>query len=84
MKERFSDGNWGTLTTGAPALLDAVEALDCRVIDIKEMGTHTVLFGRVDAVSFHETPKSLIYLNRKYHSLPIALSVERQLSCAVA
>jgi flavin reductase len=72
MGDRFADGKWGTLSTGAPALLEAVEALDCMVIDVKEMGTHTVLFGRVDAVSFHDTTKSLIYLNRKYHSLPVA------------
>jgi flavin reductase len=84
MGERFLSGIWGTLTTGAPALLDAVEALDCRVIDIKEMGSHTILFGQVDAVSFHETSESLIYLNRKYYSLPIALTEEGQLSCAVA
>jgi flavin reductase len=87
MSDRFADGNWGRLSTGSPALLDAVEALDCTVIDVKEVGTHTILFGRVDAVNFHETTKSLIYLNRKYHSLPVAdraSAVGSQLPRAVA
>lgn len=87
MSDRFADGNWGRLATGAPALFDAVEALDCRIIDVKEMGTHTVLFGRVDAVSFHDAKKSLIYLNRTYHSLPVAdraPAVGTQVSEAVA
>src|SRR5713226_10434169 len=31
--ERFATGRWGILRTGAPVLLDAVGAIDCRLVD---------------------------------------------------
>src|SRR5215469_5230806 len=30
---RFDTGRWGTLKTGAPILLDAVGAIDCRLLE---------------------------------------------------
>ena len=38
MAERFDSGAWTELSTGAPALTDAVVAFDCRVIEIKVVG----------------------------------------------
>ena len=50
MAERFDSGTWTELSTGAPVLTDAVVAFDCRVIEIKAVATHNVVFAGVVAV----------------------------------
>jgi flavin reductase (DIM6/NTAB) family NADH-FMN oxidoreductase RutF len=47
--ERFATGRWGTLRTGAPILLDAVGAIDCRLVEtIKRHGV-VMAIGQVVA-----------------------------------
>src|SRR5689334_821645 len=68
MEDRFLSGNWGTLATGAPVLQDAVVAFDCRIVDMVEKGTHTVLFAEIEAI--HQGTRhgqALIYFARYYH-----------------
>jgi flavin reductase (DIM6/NTAB) family NADH-FMN oxidoreductase RutF len=69
--ERFAMGRWTTLGTGAPALEGAVTTLDCRIVDAKEVGTHTVFFGLVVATALGPhaddgRPEILIYHDRHY------------------
>lgn len=68
-EERFGFGDWTTLETGAPVLSDAVVSFDCRIIDIKPVSTHFVMFGEVRAIHFGEARGSLIYLDRSFHTL---------------
>jgi len=63
---RFALGTWGTLATGAPALADAVVALDCRVIDVKAVASHYVIFGAVEAVQMGAAGPALVYHERAY------------------
>jgi len=68
MEERFDAGTWGRLATGAPVLQGAVVSFDCRVAEIIEKGTHSVIFAEVEAIghgSKHEA--ALIYFGRDYH-----------------
>ena len=44
---RFETGRWGTLTTGAPILLDAVAAIDCRLEETIERHGVVIAIGRV-------------------------------------
>lgn len=67
--DRFSVGDWTTLATGAPVLADAAVSFDCRLTDIKQVSTHFVMFGEVEAMHFGESASSLIYLHRGFHSL---------------
>lgn len=66
MDERFAAGQWTTLTTGSPVLASAVVALDCRIVEVKAVATHNVLFAAVEAV--HEGPAgpALVYHERAY------------------
>lgn len=69
--DRFSMGVWTTLATGSPILEGAVMSLDCVMIDAREVGTHTVFFGRVvgSALAPHASdgrPEILIYHDRHY------------------
>lgn len=69
MEERFALGHWDTLSTGAPALKEAVATFDCLVSQIVEVGTHSVLFGAVQALRSNDEADGLAYFRRAYHSL---------------
>ena len=66
MEARFGLGSWGTLATGAPALATAVVALDCRIIEIKSVASHYVIFGAVEAVQMGAGGPALVYHDRAY------------------
>jgi len=67
--ERFATGVWETLTTGAPMLTRAVVAFDCRVIEIKAVASHNVVFGAVVAVRLGPAGSALVYHGRAYKSV---------------
>lgn len=67
--ERFTAGNWTTLTTGAPVLTSAMATFDCRIIEAKTVATHMVLFGEVVGVAAGSPDAPLLYLDRSYRSL---------------
>ena len=57
-----------SLATGAPVLQGAVVSFDCRIADIIDKGTHSVIFAEVAGIrggSHHE--HGLIYFGRDYH-----------------
>jgi flavin reductase len=66
MAERFQSGTWSELATGAPALTDAVVAFDCRVIEVKSVATHNVVFAGVVAVRLGPPGPALVYHERAY------------------
>jgi flavin reductase len=66
MAERFKTGSWTELSTGAPVLDDAVVAFDCRVIEIKAVATHNVVFAGVVAVRLGKPGPALVYHERAY------------------
>ncbi|MNT54790.1 FMN reductase (NADH) RutF [compost metagenome] len=69
MDRRFALGQWTQLATGSPILVDATAAFDCRLIEVKTIATHLVLFGEVVDVALGPTRPPLIYVDRGYHSL---------------
>lgn len=70
IEQRFDDAaGWVNLSTGSPALRDASVALDCRIADISEVGTHSVFFCTVEEVLLHGDKGALIYFDRGYHRL---------------
>jgi flavin reductase (DIM6/NTAB) family NADH-FMN oxidoreductase RutF len=66
MAERFNSGTWGELSTGSPVLADAVVACDCRVIEIKSVATHNVVFAGVVALRLGRPGAALVYHERAY------------------
>lgn len=70
MNERFLGANWHTLATGAPALVGAACAFDCRVATMVEVETHCVLLCTVVALgSLPADHSCLIYAGRGYHGV---------------
>ncbi len=66
MAERFDSGAWTELSTGSPALTDAVVSFDCRVIETKMVATHDVVFAGVVAVRLGRPGGALVYHERAY------------------
>jgi flavin reductase len=69
---RFCHGVWDTQKTGAPALQGAVVSFDCRVTQVTEVGTHSVLFCEVEATRHGSVREGLIYFGRGYHPVGLA------------
>lgn len=72
-EERFQQGSWTEMATGAPVLEDALVSFDCEIEHIQEVGTHSVFMCRVVAIKKAEqqsrADESLVYFNRAYHQV---------------
>ncbi len=64
--EKFTHGAWRDGATGAPLLIGALANFDCRLIEVKDIGTHHILFGRVEEVARRDEGASLLYHRRGY------------------
>ncbi len=69
LEERFKTGAWAKLVTGAPVLTSAVASFDCRLVEAKEVTTHFIVIGEVEAVAFAEESTCLAYGHRKYKAV---------------
>lgn len=63
---RFGRGLWGKLVTGAPVLNSAVAVFDCKLLDVRDVATHHVLFGQVVAVRHQSGGACLAYHDRRF------------------
>jgi flavin reductase (DIM6/NTAB) family NADH-FMN oxidoreductase RutF len=64
--ERFANGEWLTLSTGSPVLASAVIAFDCRIVEVRSVGSHNVFFGAVETVRAGPGGPVLVYHDRAY------------------
>lgn len=69
-EERFADGEWIVLETGAPVMADALASLDCELLQVHDHGTHSVFVGLVQAVRSDEASHPLIYFRGSFRGLP--------------
>ena len=64
--ERFATGQWTVLSTASPVLVSAVIAFDCRVVEVRSVGSHNVFFGAVETVRLGPSGRALVYHDRAY------------------
>ena len=69
MDDRFASSSWTALATGCSALNDAALSVDCAIFSITEMGTHSVIIGKVADLRMRDPGGSLLYFQRAYTSL---------------
>ena len=69
MNERFAGSHWNVLVTGSPYYTQSRVALDCRVADIREVGTHSVIFAEVLSAIHATDGQPLIYHSRNYATI---------------
>ena len=67
-EERFESGEWGTLESGAPVLMDSLASFDCILGQTMRTDTHTVLTGRVQAVRSDASLEPLLYSRGEFGS----------------
>jgi len=70
--ERFGGAAWVTLATGAPALVGALVAFDCRITQVHDVGTHSVIYGAVAAIEGPAEGQALVWLDRGYRKVASA------------
>ncbi len=63
---KFDCAQWSTQVTGAPRVLDALVAFDCKVTASERVGSHFVVFGSVQDIFVAGAGAPLIYANRAY------------------
>lgn len=68
-EERFATGRWGELVTGAPVLLDALAAFDCRLVAVHDIASHRVLIGEVAGLGGAGRGGGLIYRGRHFEAI---------------
>ncbi|MHC3823583.1 flavin reductase [Pseudomonas sp. S2_B10] len=68
-EERFADDDWREGHTGLPVLGDALASLEGTVVDIKDVGSHSVLFVEVAHIHVGEHGEGLTYFGRNFHRL---------------
>src|SRR5579883_1423771 len=64
--QRFATGSWFALKTGAPVLAESVVAFDCRVVEIRAVASHNVIFGAVVDIRLGPAGPALVYHDRAY------------------
>jgi flavin reductase len=64
--DRFATGEWSVLATGSPVLNAAAVAFDCRIIEVRSVGSHNVFFGAVEMVRLGPSGPVLVYHERAY------------------
>jgi flavin reductase len=77
MDERFSQGQWQRLQTGAPALDGALVNFDGEIVATHTVGTHSIFYVELRQIRLAESPTEvggLAYFNRGYHQLIHAMS----------
>ena len=66
LDRRFATGAWKRAATGAPVLATALAAFDCRLIEAREVLTHFIMLGMVEAIEISSEPRALLYTRRRY------------------
>jgi flavin reductase len=65
--QRFQEGDWRKMMTGAPALAGSLASFDCRVKQQLASDSHTIFIGSVEAIELWNAPLSpLVYMNGGY------------------
>lgn len=72
-EQRFGEGAWSRLATGAPILEDALAVLDCEIEEVIGRHSHAILIGRVKAIREAGAEGALLYWRGLYGRLDEAL-----------
>ncbi|KQZ81116.1 flavin reductase [Pseudomonas sp. Root562] len=75
--ERFASEDWRNGATGLPVLEDALASLEGTIVDVKDVGSHSVLFVEIQHIHLREEGDSLTYFGRNFHRLGRAVPVDQ-------
>lgn len=79
---RFASHRWETMRTGSPCLESAAANIDCELVTSLDVGSHTLILGKVKAVALDERKEPLMYFDRRFARA--AIIARRDVPIAVA
>jgi flavin reductase (DIM6/NTAB) family NADH-FMN oxidoreductase RutF len=65
-EQKFAHGAWTNGALGAPLLGSALARFECRLIEVKDVGTHHVFYGAVERSERGGPEAGLLYHRRAY------------------
>lgn len=80
--ERFANQGWRTASSGLPVLSGALASLEGTIVDVKEVGSHSVLFVEINHIQVREDGESLTYFGRNFHRLGRVAAVALETSAS--
>ena len=66
---RYAGAEWVSMASGVRLLVDAPLAFDCKVDDMIDRGTHSILIGRVMQITTQADSGALVYWDGQYRVL---------------
>jgi flavin reductase (NADH) len=69
MDERFGRHAWASGQASVPVLSDAIASLEGEIVDIKTVGSHSVMFVQIQHIALRSEGDGLIYFGRQFHRL---------------
>lgn len=70
MAERFQLEGWESGVQGQPMLREALASLEGRIVEVTEVGSHSVFYVEMDDIIVREPQDALLYYSRGFRSLP--------------
>lgn len=67
MEERFASTHWSVLESGAPVMQEALVNFDCRIVQVHEVGSHSIFYCEIQEIRQGGADDGLVYFNRAYH-----------------
>jgi flavin reductase (NADH) len=69
MAERFNLQVWDDGEQGVPVLRDALASLQGNIVEMKQVGSHSVMFVEVQTIKLRSDGEGLVYFSRAFHRL---------------
>lgn len=66
---RYADAEWFTLATGASLLDGATAVFDCRLDEMIDRGSHSIIVGSVAAVRTNDIGEAMLYWRGAYRPM---------------
>ncbi len=76
--QRFAHFRSVPVMAGALVLDGGLAALECRIAEIREVATHSVMFGTVRTIHMGRTVAPLLHFRREYHAVADLTSDEER------
>ncbi|MBO6538301.1 MAG: flavin reductase family protein [Rhizobiaceae bacterium] len=67
--DRFDEGRWRTLTTGAPILDDALTAFDCTLNVAIDVGSHAIIVAEIVDIKNNSGGEPLLYMESAFKTI---------------
>jgi len=69
MENRFETAKWNLGNKGVPVLHDALASIEGSIVDVKDVGSHSVMFVEASQVRVRDSGDGLIYFARNFHRI---------------